>query len=218
MIVFDTPGWHGQIKILAVEDEEVEDSFYFDSGVQNAYAQAAALLAWINHASRPWHGITAGGVTMAAVEDDARPVFTFDTLGGTLTPQVYGDAWEERVGIRLEGEDQIGITRGGCGASVASLGWEQRVAGDGGRSRRASWQFGHGLHAHRRPEVRIPMNLDQAGAFHESIRLATQPRRAYIYDELDDVWRRVTVGRHTLEHLGDDYRRVIATLDVAGGA
>lgn len=46
----------------------------------------------------------------------------------------------------------------------------------------------------------LALTRAQAYALEHAVRTASQPRRAYVYDEGADTWREVTVGGHSLEH------------------
>lgn len=192
-------------------------TYTVSADVLNAYDVAVDLRAWLANASRPWAAAITG-VALAVEDDTKRRRFRYTYTGpGTLTfvSIVPNATWISRFG------DTSLATPGTCAASCAatpgSLPWERWDNEPGERGRQGAWRPGHPQLAHRRPDVELFLTLEQAYALTQAIRLASQPRTAYIYDEGAAVWRFVTLGKLDLKHPADDYRRVIGTLDVLGG-
>ena len=110
-----------------------------------------------------------------------------------------------------------GATRGSCSAVPGTVMWERWDTEPGGRNRRGSFRSGHPTLAPRRPTVELAMNLAQAYAFNESLRLAPDPRRAYLFDEVLDDYRMCVIGEAVLGPLSeDDVTKVVGTLEVIG--
>lgn len=198
---------------------EVQNADGFDDtiiayGPMNPYELAATFAAWLTNGARPW----AGSLTSVSwsVEPDGAGglVFVFVPVGTVFT-HFYMDG-EVQWAARLSGID-AGAQVGTVAATVASMTWERWDTEGGARCRSVSWRVGHPLGTHRRPSVELALDLDGAWALSEAMRVAIQPRRAYLYDELTDSWRAVTVGRiDTKPHRPDDPTGMLATIEVLG--
>lgn len=216
-LIFTTSGWTGaEVSFDAGGDGA--GTFSTTGDQNNAYDVAVALKAWIEDAARPWAGVLTGAsFEVVTVDDQARVTFEFRAGLPTFVP-TGNTAWNARFRLYVVGEDPIGVTRGSVSAVPGTVMWDRRDTERGTRTRAGSFRMGHGLYSHRSPSVEVPMDLAQAYAFNEAIQIAAVPRTAYLYDEQADLWRFVTVGRHTLApHTDTDVTKVVATIDVLGG-
>jgi hypothetical protein len=213
-IVFTRAGWTGAD--IEFDHADGIETYAVAGDTLNAYEVASALRDWLDDAGRAWSA-SIDSVTMTAEPDDddrrIRFVYTFtgaDTAF-TITPNA---TWTALFG------DTSGSPVTACSASCAarpgSLVWERFDTESGGRSRVGAWRFGHQATSLRRPQVAVELTRQQSFALNEARRLATQPRTAYILDELVGGWRRVTVGNIDLMH-PDDPTIVVGSIEVLGG-
>lgn len=215
-VVFTTRGWTGA-EIL-VSHNDGDDTYTVAGDVQNAGDVAQAFRAWLDHISRPWSGSVSSVTLEVAAGDDGRVVFVL----ASNTPFDFtaaNSAWTARMGISNTSAtvDVVGATRGSCSAVPGTVMWERWDTEPGGRNRRGSFRSGHPSLAPRRPTVELAMNLAQAYAFNESLRLAPDPRRAYLFDEVLDDYRMCVIGEAVLGPLSeDDVTKVVGTLEVIG--
>lgn len=217
-IVLTTRGWTGAEVAFA---HTTGTATYAVSGDKlNAYDVATALAAWLDDAARPWAAALTGVTWTVEDDTDGRLAFVFAFTGTTFTSITGNAAWLDRIAI----SDQsilfglTGVTRGSCSAVPATYGWEPWDRAAGGRSRAASWRTGHPVAAHRRPAVEVGCDLTQTFTLSEAFRLASEPRTAYVYDELADTWRWVTVGSHEFRpHQVGDVTHYLCSLSVLGG-
>lgn len=215
-MIFSTAGWTGA---SITWTHASGSATYVVSGgdVQNAYAVAVALQAWLDDAARPW--AAAISAVALAVESDGtgRCRFAYTFTGGTptfvsITPD---STWIARFGDTAAVPPTA--TEASCSATPASVGWDRWDTEAGERARSGSWRWGHPALAPRQPTVDLELTLAEAFALEEALSLASQPVTAYVYDELDATWRRVTVGEYTLGHPEGDATIVTGTMDVIGG-
>lgn len=213
-IVFTTRGWDGA-QIL-VHHAAGDDLYIVDGDVQNAGVVAVAFRDWLDHISRPWSGVVPS-VAMEVLDDGSRLYFHYTTASdfdfSGATP-----AWQSRISVWSNAVGSIfGTTRGSCSAVPGSLMWERWDTETGARNRRGSWRVGHPTLSHRRPTVSLEMDLYQAMTFNEGLRLAPDPRRAYVFDEVLDDYRMCVIGEARLQPLADDdVTKVVGTLEVLG--
>lgn len=219
-IILTTPGWTGAT--IAVVHPSGNATYTVDvhGDEDNAYTVATAFAAWLDAGARPW----AAAVTALAwtVQDngDGRVCFVYAATGTNFTSFTCGGAAATRIRVSKTSTSSgaSGSTIGSCSALPGTVMWDRWDTDSGMRNRIAPWRSGHGLYSHRRPSVELFMDLEQAYAFGEAIRTAAQPRRGYLYDEMSDTWRFVTIGKHSLApHTGNDTTMMAGTLDVLGG-
>ncbi len=220
-IIFTATGWTGAtITVvhvsLGTEVYTVADDLPGDA--LNAVDVATAFAAWLNAGSRGWSGPMTG--VSWTVEDDGagRDMFVVVPVGVSFTSMNGNAVAAQRIGIKNgSGGLAYGTTRGSCSAIPGTVMWDPRDVDRGPKNRVASYRMGHGLYSHRRPLVELPFDLVQAYAFGEAIRISAQPRTAYLYDEMGDQARLVTVGRHELgPGRQEDVTVVTGTLEVLG--
>ncbi len=214
-MIFDSAGW---ADASITWTHAAGSAAYVVSGgdVQNAYAIAAALRDWLAGASRPW-AASISSVTLTVQDDGAgrlRFVYSFTGSTPTFVSKTPTASWIARFG------DTSLATPSSCPSSCShtsgATAWEHWDTERGDRCRASGWRWDHALLAPRRPIVELYMNQSQAYAFTAALRLASQPRRAYLYDEDRDTWRRVEVGEHELREPDDDYKRLQGRLEVLG--
>lgn len=214
-MIFTLAGWTGAS--IAFTHASGAATYTVASDVLNAYDVAVDLRAWLANASRPWAAAITG-VTLAVEDDTKRRRFRFTYSGPgptSFTSIVPNATW-----ISLFGDTSLatpGVCAASCAATPGTRTWERWDNEPGERCRQGGWRPGHPLLAHRRPTVDLWLTPEQAYALTQAIRLASQPRTAYLYDELAATWRFVTVGRLELEHPDGDPTVVVGTLDVLGG-
>lgn len=213
-LVFTTRDWTGAAIVMAHADGSA--TYTVASDTLNAYAVAVAFRDWIADAARPWAAhVSAVTLTVEEDADERRLRFAYTFTGSSFVSITPNATWIARFG------DTSASPPGSCPAScscvVGTVMWEQWDTDDGERSREGSWRFGAADSAHRQPSAELELTLGQAFAFGAAIRLATQPREAYVYDEMGDTWRLVTVGQHSLQHPEGDVTIVTGTLDIIGG-
>lgn len=215
-IVFTTRGWTGAS--IVVHHADGDDTFAVTGDVQNAGDVAQAFRAWLDHISRPWSGSVS--FVELVVRDDASGRVAFDLFGDDSFDVSDGNAvWQSRMGVMnsYDSNTVFGATRGSCSAVPGTVMWERWDTELGGRNRRGSFRSGHPTLAPRRPTVELAMDLAQAYAFNESLRLAPDPRRAYVFDEVLDDYRMCVIGEAVLGPLSeDDATKVVGTLEVVG--
>lgn len=217
-IILTTTGWTGaSIEVVHASGTE---TFTISGDTNNAYDVATDFATWLDAGARAW----AGALTSVSwtVEDngDGRVCFVYAAVGTTFTSFTCDAEAAERIRVSKTSVSSgaSGTCRGSCSAIPGSRVWERWDIDQGARNRLASWRMGHPLLAHRRPSIELAMDLYQTFALCEAVRIAAQPRTAYVYDEAGATWRLVTVGRHMIEpHTADDTTKTIGTLDVLGG-
>lgn len=215
-IVWTTSGWLGAS--IAYVHASGSATFEVRDDVANAYEVAQLLRDWLDNSFRPWAS-DISGVTVVAEEDAARRrirfVYSFTGSAPTFSSVTPDAQW-----IALFGDTSASpptAAAASCSSVPGTVTWARWEASSGERSREGSWRMTAGDVASRRPRVSLEMTLGQSYAFGAAVRAASQPRTAYILDEMTDTWRFVTLGRHELSHPDGDPTIVVGTLDVLGG-
>ncbi len=211
---FTTVGWTGA-QITWTHGTYGAATYTVSGDAQNPYAIYQALRDWLDDPARPW---AAGVATVTLVIADAASgehyfYFTFTGSDFNFTVIAPNATWLARAGNPGDSTPAPGT----CTSIPGSTPWERWDVNPGERSRKGAWRAGHPAVSHRRPEVELGLSLEQAFALSKALRLAAQPRQAYLYDEGGATWRLVSVGRCDLRHPADDATVVIGTLDVLGG-
>lgn len=215
-LVFTTRGWTGA-QVL-VHHASGDDLFVVSGDVQNAGDIGLSFEAWLDHISRPWSGVVTSVDLDVVADTTGRLVFVITTnspldfSGGT-------PAWQSRIAVSNTSATVgvYGTTRGSCSAVPGSIMWERWDVDIGARNRRGSFRIGHPTLAPRRPNVELAMSLEEAFAFNEALRVAPDPRMAYVFDEVLDDYRMCLIGEASLKpHNEDDPTKVIGTLEVLG--
>jgi len=216
-LVFTTSAWTGA-EITVVHASGTE-AYAVASDTLNAADVATAFRTWLDAGARAWAG-SLTSITMTPIVDGGRLAFAYAPVGTSFTSFTGNAAALERIAVckAADGSGKSGVTRGSVACGVGSVMWDRWDVDGGARNRTASWRMGSPRYSHRRPSVELFMDTAQAWAFGEAVRLASQPRTAYVYDEMIDDYRMVTVGRHELgPHRTDDVTRMAGTLEVLGG-
>ncbi len=192
------------------------DTYTVADDVLNAYDVAVALRDWLDSGSRPWTA-SINAVYLTVGDDGVRHRFEFTYSGTspTFVSVVPNATWIARFGDTSA--SPVGVCPQTCAATPGSGPWERWDSDAGDRSRTSGWRRGHPATAHRQPSVELAMSLEQAYAFTAALRLASQPRTAYLYDELTALWRFVTCGAWQLEHPDGDPTVMVGSLEVVGG-
>ena len=218
-IIFTTTGWLGAS--IEVYDGTNTEVYAVSGDVNNAYDVAAALAVWIEDPARVWFGtLTDLEWGVDYLEDDPRVAFYYTASGISLSLASAGVVGERLnlTATRGSGEG-FGVTRGSCAAIPGIVMTDRRSSESGNRSRNTSWRMGHGLYAHRTPNVELALSLTETYAFCEAVRIAASPRTAYLYNEQSDSWSLWTIGQHFLgSHTDSDTTKTAGTLEVIGGA
>ncbi len=216
-IVLTTTGWTGaEITVVHASGTEV---FAIAGDKNNAYAVAGDFATWLDAGGRAWAGALSGIAWTAEDNLDGRLCFVYVATGTSFTSFTCNAAAAERIRVSKTSVSSgaSGTCRGSCSAIPGAVMWDPHEIDRGPKNRIASYRMGHGLYGHRRPLVELPFDLEQAYAFGEAVRIAAQPRTAYLYDEMADTWRWVTVGRHELgPGRQNDVTVVVGTLEVLG--
>jgi hypothetical protein len=182
---------------------------------RNAYERALALRAWLDNAARPW-AAAIDTVTLTVGTDGKRHRFTYSFTGSGPT---FLSVTPNATWIALFGDTSqtpTGVCRASLGVDVDSIRWDRIETNVGEVSRDGAWRMGHPGLAHRRPAVTIGTKGPQAFARDEMLRLATEPREAYIYDIAAGEWRFVTLGPHETTHVAGDPTLQQTTFEVLG--
>lgn len=215
-MIFTTRGWTGASIVYTHASGAA--TYTVASDKLNAYDVAVALRAWLDDAARPWAG-DISSVTLTVEADTAdrrlRFVYTFAGSSPTFVSVVPNSTWIARFGDTSQSPPTAAAAT--CSGEPGSIMWERWDASEGERSREGAWRWGDPHSAHRRPVVSLELDIGQAYALHEAVRAASQPRQAYILDEMTDTWRLVTVGALSLDHPEGDRTLMVGTLDVLGG-
>lgn len=216
MIVLTTRLWTGAS--ITYVHASGSATYTVSGDEQNAYAVAAAHRDWLADAARPWAAaISSVTLTIEEAADEARVRFVYTFAGSTptftsITPTA---TWTARMG------DTSASPAGPCPASCSGVFgttlWERSPGQIGTPCRDASWCMEPASASLRLPIVELALTRAQAWAWGDAKRRASQPRRAYVYDEMGAAWRHVTVGEDALEHPDGDVLLVTGTLQLAGG-
>lgn len=188
-----------------------------DSDALNAYDVAQDLRTWLDDPARPWAAHISTVALSVTTKADGRHGFQYSYGGGgtlTFIAVTGSGSWDSRFGAEVAGV--AGSAPGTVSSTPGSIMWDQWDQDQGTRCRVGSWRFANPLLVNRHPSVELAFDLDEAYYFCDAIRLASQPRTAYIWDEAAQLWRWSTLGRHELEHPDGDYTRVTGTLEVVG--
>lgn len=216
-IILTTSGWTGaEITVVHASGTEV---FAPSGDVNNAYDVAGDFATWLDAGGRAWAGALSS-ITWAVIDDGGRVAFAYAPVGTTFTSFTGNAAALERIAVckASDGSGQTGTLRGSSSTVPGSVMWDRWDVDAGARNRLATYRMGHGLYSHRRPSVELALDLPQTFAFCEAVRIASEPRTAYLYDEQSDSWRFVTLGRHDIQAMrADDATMTIGTLEVLGG-
>lgn len=215
-IIFTTRGWTGAA-FEVYDGTNPSEVYTVTSDTSNAYDVVTALAAWIEDPARAWFGaLTSLEWGAEWYAGDPRVAFWFTASGVPL--EIYTNGQINITTVRGTSMAS-GITRGSCAAIPGMVMTDRRSSESGSRSRNTSWRMGHGLYAHRTPNVELALSLGETYAFCEAIRIAASPRTAYLYDEQSDSWSLWTIGRHSLgSHTDSDTTKTAGTLEVIGGA
>lgn len=209
-LIFTTSGWTGASITFAHADGT--ETYTVAADVLNPYDVAQALVAWLDDAGRVWSAHVSG-VAFAVTQDGARDQIGL-TYTGTFTSITPDATWTARFGATSTPPADVPAS---CGSRPGSLVWARWDAGRGVRSREGAWRMGAASTSLRRPLVELGLTLAQSYALDDARRSACQPREAYLYDEMDAVWRYVSVGEVRLEHPEPDRSLVRGTVQVLGG-
>ena len=216
-MIVTTRGWTGAS--ITYTHASGADTYTASGNTLNAYDVAVALRAWLDDAARPW-AAAISSVTLTIEEDAAarRLRFVYGFAGGTPTfvSVVANATWIDRFGNTGASPPT------GCEAStsgvVASLRWERTSDAPSLRSRNGSARMEAPRDACRMPGVTFVGTRGQAYALAQAVRLASQPRQAYILDEMTATWRLVTLGEiGPLEHPEGDALLVTGPIEAYGG-
>jgi len=216
MIVLTTRGWTGAS--IAYVHASGSATYTVSGDEQNAYAVAVALQAWLDDAARPWAAaISSVTLTVEESADLARVRFVYAFAGSTptfvsVTPTA---TWTARMGDTSA--SPAGPCPASCSGRFATVLWERAPGREGVPCRDASWTMEPADASLQLPAVELALTRKQAWAWGDAKRRAAQPRRAYVYDEMGQVWRHVWVGEDVLEHPEGDVLLVTGTLQLAGG-
>lgn len=216
-LIVTTTGWTGAS--IAVVHADGSDTYTISGDDHNAADVATDFNTWLNAGPRPW-AASLTSITVLPIDDGGRLAFAYAPVGTTFTSFTGNAVALTRIAVckAADGSGKSGTTRGSCSAVPGTVVWERWDVDGGARNRIASWRMGHGLYAHRRPAVELAMDLDQTYALTEGLRIAAQPRTAYVLDEILGDYRMVTVGQCDLRpHTDDDTTHVVGTLDILGG-
>jgi hypothetical protein len=182
---------------------------------RNAYERALTLRDWLDNAARPW-AAAISSVTLTVGTDGKRHRFTYSFTGSTPT---FVSIAPNAAWIAVFGDTSqvpAGVCRASLGVDVDSIQWDRVEAELGEVSRDGAWGNAAARIAHRRPRVTVATKGPQAFARDEMLRLATEPREAYIYDIAGDAWRLVTLGPHETTQVQDDPTLQQTTFEVLG--
>lgn len=215
-VVFTTRGWTGA-QITLTNATHGAEVYAVDGDEANALEVAEAFASWIVDGARAWSG-DLDTLEWGVIYGYARVWFWFEATGTTFSDIAVNAAAEDRIGVSLSSAtEDVGTTRGSCGASVGMVMTEPWDLEPGFRNRTASFRMGHPTFVARRPSLELALDQDQLYAMSEALRIAAQPRVAYIYDERDDTWRRFVVGRTTMQpHREDDVTKYSGSIEALG--
>lgn len=214
-IIFTTAGWTGAAIVWTHADGAA--TYTVGEDVTNPYDVAVSLQEWLDSAMRPWAAhVSLVTLTVEADADDRRLRFAYGFTGSdTAFTKAPNATWVARFGDTSASPP--GSCPSSCSGVVATTMWEQWELEAGERSREGSFRFTAGDVAARVPSCELSFTREQAFAYGAAKRLASQPRRAVVYDEQAEVWRAVACGQDRLEHPQGDYTLLTGTLDIVGG-
>lgn len=216
-MIVTTRGWTGAA--IVYTHASGADTYTVASNTLNAYDVAVALRAWLDDAARPWAAAITS-VTLTIEEDAAarRLRFVYAFAGGTPTfvSTVPNATWIARFGTTGT------VPPSGCEATtsgvVASQRWERTSDAPSLRSRNGSLRMEAPRDSCRMPSVTFVGTRGQAYALAQAVRLASQPRQAYVLDEMTATWMLVTLGEvGPMEHPEDDALLVTGPIQAYGG-
>lgn len=153
------------------------------------YEVLADLFQWLNDPGREWSGVASWSAAIAAV--------TNDYVGCTLTASA--DTWDITPNAAFFGLTECAAVVGGTalgpgawagGANLEALSLRdglRREHGPGGCSPGAGYVAGSQAHASRPLRVEAILADTQQRRLLEALSIASNPRRAYIIDQLQDV-------------------------------
>ncbi|MCB9610515.1 MAG: hypothetical protein H6716_28255 [Polyangiaceae bacterium] len=214
-LCFTTRGWAGS-ELIVTHAVDGSDTYSRDGDAHNALDVATDLQLWLAAGERPWAG-SVSSVELYVEEDGGRLAFVFET-DDPLSLDGGNDAWRDRMAVsNTTADEAVGHTRGSCSAVPGTVMWERWDTEIGGRNRSGSWRTGHPALSARRPTCELFLDLAQTDALNEALRIAAWPRRAYVLDELADLYRLAAVGKTELRpHKGDDVTKIVGTMEVLG--
>lgn len=208
-VVLTTRGWTGAA--LTWTHALGSDTYTPIGDSLNAYDVAQALRLWLMAPARPWAAAITGAF-LVLLEDTYGIVWTYTFTGSTptfvsVTPT---SVWSARFGHLVRAAGTIAVVPG-------SVGWERRDTTPGLRGREGGWRLGHPLGSPRRPSCELVLDLEQYMVWREGVLVMAAERTAYVWDELDEVWRWVAIGKIETRHPEDDTTLKVVRLDVFGG-
>jgi len=208
-VVLTTRGWTGAA--ITWTHALGADTYTTSGDSLNAYTVAQAMRLWLMAPGRPWAAAITGA-TLQLVEDSFGIAWLYTFTGTTptflsLTPTV---AWSSAFGHLARAPGTLAIVPG-------TVGWERRDTTPGLRGRSGGWRMGHPVGSSRRPSCELVLELEPYMVWREGVLAMAADRTAWLWDELDEVWRWVTVGKIETRHPEDDTTLLVVRLDVVGG-
>lgn len=199
-------GWDGASVAVTVGIHSA--TYAAPSDEASAVEAVEALTSWVNAGARPWASPSATW----AVEDDGAGRLTFRIAGvTTATPNA---TWQTRCRLAVGAGTPAGTSRGTCAATIGTVGWDRIDTDRGHRSRSGSWRSAHRTLSLARPATELAMDMRDAWALNEAIRIAAIPRRADVWDEGGRVWRRVKVGAVDMVAQADSPARIVGSVEL----
>lgn len=211
MILVTTRGWISGV-VECDHPSGFEEWRGAPEGEANPYDVAALFAAWLDDPARSWSAsVAAVSITFAPLPSgQLAPVLSHS---GTPFNSFYFDG---EVSDRFGDFDGL-PTFGSLGIEAEALGWEQWDQGRGERSQSGGWRFGHAATSHRRPRVRYICPPSAYQRFRVGLAEAAQPRTAYVFDEVAQLWRFVALGKVEVEHPDDDTMLTTLAVECVGG-
>ena len=210
-IAMSVRGWTGASVLVTVSPDSA--TFTPSADGMTAVDVMDELVAWYDHASRPW---SSTGSTWTAEADGAGRL-TFRLAPGTPATSLAPNAtMQTRLRLALGAGAPVGTSRGTCGATPGTVGWDRHDTETGSRSRSGSWRASHRTLSLRRPSCEVALQLADAWALTEAQRLAAHPLRAWVWDEYSSAYRRVSVGAIDLEAQRESPSRIEGTIQIWG--
>lgn len=210
-IAMSVRGWSGASVLVTVSPDA--DTFTPSADGMTAVDVMAELTTWYDHASRPW---TSMGSTWTA-EADGSGRLTFRFVAGTAATSLAPNAtMQTRLRLALGAGAPVGTSRGTCGATPGTVGWDRHDTERGSRARVGSYRSGHRTLSLRRPSCDVALHLADAWALTEAQRLAAHPLTAWVWDEYTSNYRRVFVGAIDLTPQRESPARIEGTIQIWG--
>lgn len=105
---------------------------------------------------------------------------------------------------------------GDLACDLGTINWLRRDNQEGVKCRAGSWRMEHPSLVCRRPSIQAYLSPAENYTLGRSLESASDPRKAYVYDEGSATWRRVVVGQITQEIMEDDWTQIPTTFEVLG--